>query len=172
MVLAPLEPRRLLDHAVRVARSPGVGAVPPEELRRSTSASYYAVFHGLAIAMADQVAPGSPPEERYRFCRALDHSRVADVCRWIGGAGGKEHIRPIVARLRGNAALAELASRFIQLQTARHGADYDHLADVDAYETLVNAAAAARALDLLDALAPTPDGQEFLALVALHTALR
>ncbi|HWL35724.1 MAG TPA: hypothetical protein VNQ77_05995 [Frankiaceae bacterium] len=172
-MLAPLEPRRLLDHAVRLARPQDLGPVSPEWLRRSTSASYYAVFHGFAVAMADQVAPGSPPGERYRLCRALDHGRVADVCRWLtGAASGKEHVRPIVARLRANRMLADLARAFLLLQQARHSADYDHLADVDEGQTLSHADEATRALDLLEALAPTPDGQEFLALVALHTALR
>lgn len=172
VAIAPLEPRRLLDHALRVARAPDRGPVPPEWLRRSVSASYYAVFHRLAIAMADQVAPGSPAVERYRLCRSLDHGRVADVCRWLTGGGGKEHVRPVVDRLRDNLALAELAEALLLLQIARHGADYDHLADVSERETLSHARTAARALDLLDALAPTADGQEFLALVALHTALR
>lgn len=173
MAVAPVEPRRLLDHAVRLVRAPDRGAVPPESLRRSTSASYYAVFHRLAIAMAEHVAPGSPPEERYRLCRALDHGRVADICRWVAGLGAaKEHVRPIVARLRGNDGIAEVAAAFLVLQAARHRADYDHFAEVDERDTLSHAEAATRALDLLDDLAPTPDGQEFLALVALHTALR
>jgi hypothetical protein len=173
VVVASLDPRRLLDHAVEVARAAERGAAAPESLRRSTSASYYAVFHRLAIAMADHVAPDSPPGERYRLCRALDHGRVADVCGWLtGAASGKEHVRPIVARLRGNGGLLEVAATFLVLQRARHRADYDHLAEVDEGHTMSHASDARRALDLLDALVPTPDGQEFLALVALHTALR
>jgi hypothetical protein len=142
-------------------------------LRRSTSASYYAVFHALALALAEQLVPLATADDRYRLARSVDHARVADVCRWVVGEGeGKQHVRPIVRRLRDSTDLVDLARVFLELQQARHDADYDHLAEVLEVATMAHHRQAVQALGIVERVRQTSDGQEFLALVALHTALR
>ncbi len=169
-----LTPHRLADHALRLARHRTRRGRPhPTWLRRSTSASYYALFHALAAAVADQLVPQSPAVERRRLNRSVEHGRLAEVCSWLVGRGqGRTHVQPVVARLRRNPALRDLAATFLELQEARHVADYDHLAQVAEDATVGHYSDAVQALALLDGLRGTPDGQEFLALVALHTTLR
>lgn len=175
MTVAPIRPRSLLLHAEALAsHHSGAGRPILTWLRRSTSASYYAVFHGVALAVAGQLAPSCPLKDQHRLARSVDHARVAEVSRWITGkpGAGKEHVQDIVTLLQGSADVRRLAAIFLRLQQARHEADYDHLADVRKATTLAHARQASSALDLLDELSALPDGERFLALVALHTQLR
>lgn len=95
-----------------------------------------------------------------------------EVAKWVSGQGpGKEHVRPIIKLLQLNPDVKRFSSILLTLQQARHEADYDHLADFGKVTTLSHAQQAAVALDLLDGLVRTPDGQRFLALVALNTNL-
>jgi hypothetical protein len=167
-------PRELAYHALRLARHRSRrGRALDAWLRRSTSASYYAVFHALSLGVARQLAPRAAAEDRYRLARSVDHGRVADVCLWvIGNGSGKRNAQEVVADLRRNGDVVEFGDLFLTLQQARHRADYDHLAPVDEFEALTHHRSACRALDLLDALAGTVDRERFLALVALNTALR
>lgn len=175
MTAEPIQPRDLAVHALHLARyRPRDGRSPSPWLRRSTSASYYALFHAVALAVAAHVGPASSAEDRMRLARSVDHGRVAEVCGWLldTRGDGREHVRPIVRRLRANADLVHFARTFVRLQEARHDADYDHLAVVDRDESLDHHSNALLALYLLERLVPTPDGQELLALIALHTSLR
>lgn len=166
----PISPWRLLRHADELAGSGGRG---PEWLRRSVSASYYALFHGVALATAAHLAP-TATGDRARLARSIDHGRVREVCQWLAGTpgGGKEHVRAVVADLRVVPALVELARTFTRLLEARHRADYDHLATFDTATALLYAEEAERGLDLLGGMADTVELQRFLSLVALHSSLR
>jgi hypothetical protein len=175
MTAQPIQPRDLAEHALHLAQyRPRDGRSPASWLRRSTSASYYAVFHAVALAVAAHVAPSSAAEDRLRLARSVDHGRTAEVCAWLAGTrgDGREQVRPIVRRLRANAELVHFARTFIGLQEARHDADYDHLALVGRRGSLDHHTRALIAMYLLERLIATPDGQELLALVALHTSLR
>lgn len=82
-------------------------------LRRAVSDSYYALFHALAAACADQLVGvnqrKSPPW--CRLYRSLDHSKLkADFETILRHEIG---LLPLIARI------------FITLQQERHGADYD-----------------------------------------------
>lgn len=170
----PLRPRLLLEHAHALANHhSGAGRPQVTWLRRSVSASYYAVFHAISLAVADQIAPTTPREDRYRLSRSLDHRRVKEVCIWVSSttAQGREQVRPIIVRLQQNNDVADLAAIFTRLQQARHAADYDHLADIRKAATLFHHAEAERALDLVQRIAGSADGRAFLALLALHTSL-
>ena len=81
-------------------------------------------------------------------------------------------MQDIVLGLQSNTDVKRVASIFLRLQQARHEADYDHLADVRKATTLAHARQAKVALDLLDQIRQVPDGERFLALVALHIQLR
>ena len=166
-----IDPRALLAHAVALARSDD--AAPDDaRLRRAVSAAYYAVFHAVALAVAAHLVPASRDETRYRLARSVHHRRVADVCTWLTRGGAKQHVAEVVARLRRAPDVVGLAQSFVDLQDARHVADYDHLSRIDASAAESACADAGRALALLDELRGTPDLDELLALVALNTALR
>jgi hypothetical protein len=173
-VTAPIRPDQLVRHARAMAHHhAGAGRPRLVWLRRSTSASYYAVFHAIALAVATQLSPGSAPDDRYRLTRSIGHDRVLEVCRWLTKRdSGRHHVRPVVTRLRRNADLVRLGEIFVRLQQVRHEADYDHLASVRKAATVAHNEQAATALELVEHLRGTTDGQEFFALVALHSSLR
>ncbi len=85
-------------------------------LRRSVSDAYYALFHALAALCADSlVGVTKRNSEAWRLVyRGLDHRRVREEFR-----------RRDVVNL--DAAVGRVATAFIQLQEARHAADYDPL---------------------------------------------
>jgi hypothetical protein len=99
------------------------------QLRRSVSAAYYALFHLLSSAVAEQVSPNSPTGLRGRTQRALDHGQMASAARNFTAAGKSP------ANLPGDIGLAEvispelanIAQSFVDLQEARYLADYDVL---------------------------------------------
>lgn len=171
----PIRPRKLVAHARELAnhRSGSSPKPLPTYLRRSASAGYYAVFHGVALAVAAQVGSGLSPIDRARLTRSVDHGRIADVCKWIAkGNDSREHVRPIVLDLRSDLAVRDLADIFLQLQQARHQADYDHFGEFDKASVLRLVDQAERALDLLDGFAESENGRRFLVLIGLHTQLR
>ena len=170
----PIRPEQLVRHAQAIAHHhAGPGRPRPVWLRRSTSASYYAVFHAIALAVAAQLAPDSTPDDRHRLTRSVGHDRVAEVCGWLAKPNaGREHVRPVIVRLRRNPDLVELGWLFVRLQQVRHEADYNHLARIRKAATVAHSQHAARALELVERLRGTTDGREFFALVALHSSLR
>ncbi len=171
----PIAPPALLDHARELAsHQTGAGRPRAIWLRRAVSAAYYASFHALSLAIVQQLAPNSTPDDQYRLCRSVDHTRVAEVCGWIRGqtGSGRQQVQPIVKNLQASTEIKQLALILSTLQEQRHRADYDHLASFDKATTLGYVRQAERALELLGRLAVTPDMEMFLALLALHTQLR
>jgi len=103
------------------------------DLRRSISTSYYALFHALAKNGADLLV-GKTKSVRsekawQQMYRALDHGRAksaAEAARNLGFPQG----------------LKDCADAFVELQKARHDADYDPLfrtSRLEAMEALVRA---------------------------------
>jgi hypothetical protein len=103
-----------------------VPPLPPiveTDLRRGVSTAYYALFHLLIHeAMARIVAD---PALRSRVGRALDHGKMKQVCQEYSGAtvsAGVLTVRPgvvIAPQLR------DIGTAFVDLQQARHDADYE-----------------------------------------------
>ena len=85
-------------------------------LRRAISTTYYALFHCLAGCCADMLVGGeganrSKPAWRQAY-RALQHRQARDRCR-------HRNIRWFPDEVQ------DLANVFADMQTKRHGADYD-----------------------------------------------
>ena len=108
---------------------PPPAPVPPPppiveaDLRRGVSTAYYALFHLLIHeAMARIVAD---PTLRSRVGRSFDHGKMKQVCQEYSGAtvvAGVLTVRPgvvIAPQLR------DIGTAFVDLQQARHDADYD-----------------------------------------------
>ena len=85
-------------------------------LRRSVSDAYYALFHALAALCADHLVGVTKrnSEAWRRVYRGLDHARVREEFR-----------RKDVVNM--DLAVGRVAAAFVQLQEARHAADYDPL---------------------------------------------
>jgi len=105
-----------MDDLIHRARASLSGQRRPREvyLRRAVSDSYYALFHCLAAMCADEligVTKRGSADWR-RVYRGLEHSRAKDEFR----RNDLAQVDPIAPRI---------AATFIQLQDARHLADYD-----------------------------------------------
>jgi hypothetical protein len=95
----------------------------PEQawLRRSISTAYYALFH-LLVGEAVQCWNGSQAA-RAGLERAFDHKRMMDVNRTVSKGEWKGWSTPLP---RVPLELRSVAQTFINLQDARHQADYDN----------------------------------------------
>jgi uncharacterized protein (UPF0332 family) len=92
--------------------------------RRAVSAAYYALFHHITDSAAALIAPNVPSEANRRVQRWFEHAEMKKVC----GYFVKAKLDQPLLNLIGDTASSDLqnvASSFIQLQEARHGADYD-----------------------------------------------
>jgi len=132
----------------------GKGRIRSAYLRRAVSDAYYALFHKLAQSNADQFVGTSKrnSEPWFRVYRGLNHGTARQVFELM--------IR------EGNSIFTPIATAFINLQKARHDADYNpkntitRRADAEAYIQTVE-----DAIKNIDTL--TPDAAMYLASLLL-----
>ena len=122
--------RQLIGHAIVLAAY-GCGR-DPEDIagkqsvsdRRAVSAAYYAVFHHINASAVSLIAPNVSSETNHRIQRWFEHAKVKEIC----GRFIKAKLDQPLLSLIGTSAsphLQNVASTFIDLQEARHSADYD-----------------------------------------------
>jgi hypothetical protein len=111
-------PRHLLDQAFLLATRRGKAR--SADVKRATSATYYAAFHFLAAVCADTLIGRKHrnSDAWLRVYRSLDHSKA------------KQEFRRYLQILRDETlidakVLFEFALLFVELQDLRHQADYD-----------------------------------------------
>jgi hypothetical protein len=82
-------------------------------LRRAVSDAYYSVFHRLACLCADQLIGGNQrnSDAWIRTYRGLDHKQTKEQFQ-------RNDVRALAPQM------AAIAAAFVQLQEARHDADY------------------------------------------------
>ena len=137
--------------------------------RRAVSTAYYALFHGL-IAEAVARTVGDDPdrdEDRYTYSRWYAHGEMRTVSQWVVRLARGESVPNGIPILLGNPPpdLVELARTFIQLQEARHEADYDHAANLSDADARVAINTAREALARLLSLATDRAYANYLALL-------
>jgi uncharacterized protein (UPF0332 family) len=100
---------RLLDLAEDMVRE---GARSSAQKRRAVSTAYYAVFHALAKSRATTLLPSADrsADAYQRVYRALDHSPLRSAF--------------TAKPLKDRAALQKIGEWVVELQSARHRADY------------------------------------------------
>jgi uncharacterized protein (UPF0332 family) len=99
-------------------------------LRRSISTSYYALFHLLTTEATVIVGTNMTPAAREGMARWFNHGEMKRVCNFFSAATAptnKDAPKQLSSMLAGpvSADLQSVASAFIQLQEARHDADYN-----------------------------------------------
>ncbi len=97
-------------------------------LRRSVSASYYALFHLLLDTATRRLVSGNDRQAlRYVLRRAFSHASMKNTAAgFTSGAGGVvETLRPGLNNLQLQPELMRVAAMFRDLQELRHEADYD-----------------------------------------------
>lgn len=167
----PIRPKWLLRQARELAGS-GVGQPRHTNLRRATSAAYYALFHEMSLAVAGHLLPGSSDDEKRRAARKVSHTSIKGAADWIAGDTPPKHLEVVVTRLRLNSDLTDVAQAFKELQEEREKADYDHEADLTRPGTHARIEQANRAVTLLRQNPDSEEFRSFLGLVALKVILR
>lgn len=133
------------DNLVQRAKDSLAGNKRPRVvyLRRAVSDCYYALFHALALHTADTLVGASKrnSEAWRRIYRGLGHGHAK-------GQFNDPKVKAIDPRI------ARIGSAFVQLQQARHQADYDPLPQLHRRSDVVPLIAMAEAafvdLDSLD----------------------
>ena len=97
-------------------------------LRRAISVSYYAVFHLLVDDATKLILPGqSDKGSRGRVGRTFDHGAIKKVCLAFWGKlkASEDVVRLVQAYPQVPAEPIVVISAFVDLQDARHEADYN-----------------------------------------------
>jgi len=145
-------------------RGAGRGKPRTIALRRAISTAYYAVFHVLGQHTATRLIGGSGWTTVHasvaRWITHTDLAALADAANGRGNAALQRALGAVDPRL------ADLAQDFIDLQAARHGADYDDYFDVSKAATLSYVDAARRAVTDADVLY-TAGEQSYLRFLGL-----
>ena len=166
----PINPQWLLRQADDLGyRGQGRGQPRNANLRRAVSAAYYALYHELVNRACIHQLPRCSEEDRWRLARLFTHASVRQVCDWIIGPGPPPpKVRVALMRLRGNAAVFDIALAFQTLQEARHEADYDHMADFTKPATLTLIDQSRDAIRKLGRISRTADYSRFMAHLAMQ----
>jgi hypothetical protein len=137
-------------------------------LRRAISASYYALFHFLGAECAKISAPVRPMGLRVQVRRALVHADMKSLCRQFAGRTGlSEHLRLLVT-LPFEPGLIALARRFLELQEARHAADYDLARSFTRFQVLDMIRGVQSVFDDWSRVRATPNAAVFLTALLLN----
>ncbi len=94
-------------------------------LRRAVSAAYYALFHLLVHESSKRLISGAAHDRlRALTVRAFEHGTMKQASRAFASGGPPPNLQAVLPH-GAPAEIREIADVFIDLQTARHSADYD-----------------------------------------------
>jgi hypothetical protein len=98
-------------------------------VRRSVSASYYALFHYLVFQATSLLAGKTAADDPFRLLlsRAFDHGEMARASKAFSSGWGAlpPAIQPFLVARRVHPDVSAVAQAFLDLQDERHRADYD-----------------------------------------------
>jgi hypothetical protein len=130
-------------------------------LRRAVSSAYYAVFHLLLAACMRRIAPSTPAGLAERIVRSLAHSEMKEVCVPIS-RGSRVPAFDSLVPAGFSPEIRRVAQAFVNLQVARHRADYDLLASFSRTDTLDLLSEARRAFEDWYRVQDTDEANVFL----------
>jgi hypothetical protein len=134
-------------------------------LRRAVSTAYYSLFHLLRDDATKRFFPNSPANLRLKAGRAISHSEAKNVCEMFAKSTGiKDLTTPPI-----EADLQEVASKFNELQEARHKADYDLTETFDRVQALGHVQRAKDATAAWLRVKSSQNANVFLAALFLHS---
>lgn len=142
--MAVLNADHLLDQADRLV--PAGKAPRQADLRRAISTAYYAVFHEVVTAAADDLI-GKTQRDTARYAlvyRSIDHRSLKDLASDVAKTNLPGKYLKYEPRGGFGPEIQAVAAAIVDLQEKRHGADYDPLLRVKRSDA-VSAVASARA---------------------------
>ena len=139
-------------------------------LRRALSTAYYAIFHALIAEATNVLAPTRPNNLRSQIGRAFAHTDMKAVCATFR-QGNVERLPSTTAALVVPPIRQELisvAQTFVDLQDARHKADYDPLALFSRTDVVTKVLEVERSFMRLASIRGEPNTNVFLAALLLQ----
>lgn len=180
MAARQIQPGTLLDAADRFLTAAPGGPDAASD-RRAVSTAYYALFHAITGRVASAIIPTADEVVRGRVRRWIGHGSIRAVAVWVAQLhGGRTGSPPphIVALRRSGAPsplvgpdTVEIAEGFIEMNEARHLADYDHEA-VISREDARGHLDLARSVVALVERASSPEAACFFGLIALQARIQ
>lgn len=136
------------------------------DLRRAISSAYYAVFHAVITAAADEFvgAVQRGTREHALTMRSIDHRTIKACCLEIVKTSPTRAYLPYLPGGGFSAPVLGFANVFPDLQDQRHGADYDSLSSYVTADARTMIATARGAISSLVA-APPADRRAFLFMI-------
>ena len=132
-------------------------------LRRAISAAYYALFHRLVDeATRMMISRGNRDSLRQCLSRAFHHSDMKDVCKSFASNQAPKKFSSAFDGLSLQPQLVSIARAFVDLQEARHQADYNAYRIVKRQEALHHVQLADKAIQDWDLIRKTPQADAFL----------
>jgi hypothetical protein len=143
----PIWASSMIKTAERLAgKGAGAGRPALTDLRRATSTAYYALFHQLTRHGAFFSVPTATEDEVAVLARWFTHTGMVQAASWVVMAAShssppKEAVDAVgLLRTTANPVpppqLLTIAEAFVELQAARHDADYSNAYDPVRYVTL------------------------------------
>jgi hypothetical protein len=122
-----MNPEHLLDQAESLLRPAKSGRPRQSDLRGAISSAYYAVFHAVAQAAADEFIGGTKRAEPiYGLVhRSIDHRWLRDLCSAVQKCPMPKKFTPYQPTGGFGADLQTFSFAVERLQKRRHDADYD-----------------------------------------------
>jgi uncharacterized protein (UPF0332 family) len=130
--VALLNHDHLLEQAERLASTPARGKPRQADVRRAISAAYYAVFHFVVAAAADQFVGVTKrhTSEYGRVYRSIDHRALRELYEDLGKPTAPAKYRAHTPASGFGPNISAFVTAFVELQEKRHAADYDPMIKV------------------------------------------
>lgn len=136
-------------------------------LRRAISAAYYALFHLLTEEAAKAMCAGANSDDlRLVLRRAFEHTAMKNAAKGFGAGSPAEVWQPLVTAL--SQELKLVAAEFVELQQARHRADYDFSSPVTPSDTNDLIERAESAVKAWKSIRKTKEAKVFLTALLVH----
>lgn len=124
-----LRPEHLLDQADRLIAAAGGGAPRQADLKRAISGAYYALFHAVVSAAADEFVGKTQTARNsagYALAyRSIDHRALKTLCQDVVKPKMPAKLAKYAPAGGFSRNIKSVAAAVIDLQELRHLADYD-----------------------------------------------
>jgi len=161
-----IEPQQLLDHAASLIKKPNRGRYKETELRRSISASYYALFHAILREGADlTIGRSHRRSAAYSIAyRSLDHTKLKRVCEEVRRSPLSARYRKALRISSFSNDILQVAFAVVKLQEWRHDAEYNPTSSFSFVDALFTNSMAHEAVIALER-APPEQKRLFISLL-------
>jgi uncharacterized protein (UPF0332 family) len=140
-------------------------------LRRALSTAYYALFHAIISEALMISAPALPNGLRPLVGRTFDHGAMKKVCAGFGQASPAATTAALITRPM-QPELISVARAFVDLQNARHQADYDTLATFSKVDVMLKIREAEQSVGRMASIRGEPNFNVFLSALLHQEAWR